>query len=262
MPNPKIIVDSFSDIELSSCFNFERQIMEIETWIKCVKKLKPDIVLLDGSVIPHYVSKPDNPVLKDLYSKLIDRYKTLFVTVKRMNVILAGVVEDSRGIKFCDILNRKVISSMSNDVKRELKLILGKTKDTNLLYYVLREGERTCAFNYSKNPAVNPILSEFESMRDSFFSFYIKTVEFDRPLRVDLLNVRKEIKVIDELSSVLMQTSGHAGYGLPAVLIEADQRAKLSEKDLNMFYFELINRVGNLSSLFKLRRDVRPFSRV
>ena len=56
-----------------------------------------------------------------------------------------------------------------------------------------------------------------------------------------------------------MHSSGHSGYGLPAVLIEADQRAKLSEKDLDMFYFDLVNKIGNVSSLFRMRREMRPF---
>ena len=46
---------------------------------------------------------------------------------------------------------------------------------------------------------------------------------------------------------------------MPAVLIEADQRAKLTENDLEMFYFDLMNRIGNVSTLFKMRREMRPF---
>lgn len=259
IPDPKIIVDSFSDFELNSCYNFERQIMEITTTIGAMKKLKPDIILLDGPVIPHYVPKPENPILKEYYDHLIRTYTSLFETSKDMNTVLAGVVEDSRGVKFCDILNRRVLSKVKFDLNKELRLVLEKTKDSNLLYYALKKGERSCIFNYSKNPVVHPILKEFKEMSNSFFSFYIKTVEFDRPLRVDFLSFKDELSTVDKLSSLLMQTSGHSGYGLPAVLIEADQRAKLSEKDLYMFYSDLINRVGNVSSLFKMRREMRPF---
>ncbi len=258
-PNPRVILDSFSDLELNSCFNFERQIMEINTCIKAMQKLKPDVVLLDGSVIPHYVSKPDNPILKETYDRLIERYKSLFDIAKKTGVILAGVIEDSRGVKFCDILNRRIIPEFGTDLGKELKLIIGKTKDTNLLFYTLEKGERSCIFNYSKNPMIHPILKEFEDIQNSFFSFYIKTVEFDRPLRIDFIGFGNELKIANKLCSILMKTSGHSGYGLPAVLIEADQRAKLTEKDLDMFYFDLINRVGNISSLFKMRRDMRPF---
>jgi len=259
LPNPRIILDSFSDIELNSCINFERQIMEVLTAIEAMEKFKPDIALLDGSIIPHYVPRPDNPILKESYNNLIETYKSLFDCSRRKKIILAGIIEDSRGVKFCDILNRRIVSQVKSEIVRELKLILGKTKDSNLLYYALEKGERTCIFNYSQNPKVHPVLKEFESMNNSFYSFYLKTVEFDRPLRIDFVCFKNVSDVVDRLSSVLMQTSGHSGYGLPSVLIEADQRAKLSEKDLDMFYSDLINRVGNVSTLFKMRREMRPF---
>ncbi|MDI6825658.1 MAG: DNA double-strand break repair nuclease NurA [Candidatus Aenigmarchaeota archaeon] len=259
LPNPKIIFDSFSDVELNSCYNFERQIMEILAAIESMKKFSPDITLLDGSIIPHYVPTPDNPVLKEYYKNLIDTYKAMFEISREKNIILAGIIEDSRGIKFCDIVNRRILSQVKLDIAKELKLILEKTKDTNLLYYALERGERSCVFNYSQNPMVHPVLKEFESMNNFFYSFYLKTVDFDRPLRVDLLCFKDVLEVVDELSSVLMQISGHSGYGMPSVLIEADQRARLSEKDLEMFYSDLIVRMGNVSTLFKMRREMRPF---
>jgi NurA-like 5'-3' nuclease len=151
------------------------------------------------------------------------------------------------------------MSKMGSDLSAELEKILEKTKDSNLLFYTLNKGERTCIFNFSMNSETHPILKEFEKMKNSFFSFYIKTVEFDRPLRVDFINFGNPIETANKLSGILMKTSGHAGYGMPAVLIEADQRAKLSEKDIDMFYSDLISRVGNVSSLFKMRREMRPF---
>jgi hypothetical protein len=258
-PNPIVIFDSFSELELSSCYNFERQTMEVLTAIESTEKFKPDIVLLHGSIIPHYVPKPDNLILKEYYKTLIETYRSLFELCKSKNFILAGVVEDSRGVKFCDILNRRILSQVRPGIDKEMKLVLEKTKDSNLLYYVLDKGERTCTFNYSQNPEIHPVLKEFSDMNELFFSFYLKTADFDRPLRVDFLCSHDLQDVVDKLSTVMMQTSGHSGYGLPAVLIEADQRAKLSENDMNMFYSDLINRVGNVSTLFRLRREMRPF---
>jgi len=259
IPNPRIIFDSFSDLELNSCYNFERQIMEISTTIECIQKFKPDITLLDGSVIPHYVVKPDNPVLDKYYQTLIDAYKRMFEVAEKSGTILAGVIEDSRGVKFCDILLRRIVSRVKSDFKNELKLVLEKTKDSNLLYYVLKKRERTCVFNYSQRPDIHPILKEFEKIRNSLWSFYVKTVDFDRPLRVDFICFEDVVETANKISSLLIQTSGHSGYGLPAVLIEADQRVRLSEKDLNMFYSDLLNRIGNVSTLFKMRREMRPF---
>lgn len=258
-PIPKIIVDSFSDFELISCYNFERQIMEINTTIEAASELNPDIIFLDGSIIPQYTQKPDNPVLREYYNQSIKAYESLFEFSRNTGTMLAGIIKDSRGIKFCDIIIRKVLKQLDTKIIKELRLILEKTKDTNLLYYTLNKDERTCVFNYSQNPSVHPLLKEFEKMSDRLFSFYIKTVEFDRPLRVDFISFENELEVADKVSSILLETSGHSGYGLPAVLIEADQRVRLSEKDLDMFYADLVNKIGNVSGLFRLRREMRPF---
>jgi len=258
LPNPKMLMQPFSDNELKLCYNFERQIMEIDTTIRATKKLKPDMVFLDGSVIPHYVHDSDNQKLKHYYQELIKKYKELFKLAKE-DLILSGVIEDSRGVKFCDILQRRVLSEMGSELSSDIQDTLEKTKDSNILFYVLGKGERTCVFNYSQNPEKHPILKEFDDLKKSFYSFYIKTAEFDRPIRVDFIDFDDPVKTAEQLSNVLLKTSGHAGYGLPTVLIEADQRAKLSEKDIQMFYSDLVSRVGNISSLFRMRREMRPF---
>lgn len=258
-PKPKIVVETLSDIEFNLCSNIERQIIEVNTTIKSMEKMKPDIVLMDGSVIPQYVFNPDNQEVKGKYKKLIGAYSELYKKAKKTKTVLAGVVEDSRSSKFSEMLNKKLLNEMRTELSKEMASILEKTKDSNLLFYTLEKGERTCVFNYCCSGNTQPIIKEFKGMEKDFFSFYIKTVDFDRPLRIDFLGNGNELKIVDEIAPVLLNTSGHSGYGLPAVLIEADQRAKLSEKDLDMFYFDLINKVGNISSLFKMRREMRPF---
>lgn len=258
IPDPQVILDSLSEIELSSCHNFIRQIKEVETAIESIKKFSPDIVLLDGSVIPHYVTKPDNPFLKEYYKKLVDKYKELFEIVEKQKSILAGIIEDSRGNRFCDILIRRVITILQEEFSKDMILVLERTKDSNLLYYILDRGERTCIFNYSQSPDVHPLIREFKISND-FYSFYLKTVDFDRPVRIDFIASEEVGEIANKISNFLMKTSGHSGYGLPAILIEADQRAKLNQKELELFYFDLIKKIGNISSLFKLRRENRPF---
>ncbi|MEM5877897.1 MAG: DNA double-strand break repair nuclease NurA [Candidatus Aenigmatarchaeota archaeon] len=256
-PSSDVIINALSEIELEYCYNFVRQIKEIETAIESVKKFNPDIVLLDGSVIPHYITKPEKDFVKEYYKRLVDLYKELFEISN--NTVLAGVIEDSRGNKFCDILIRRVSGFLQDSINKKWLSILEKTRDTNLLHYILERGERTCVFNYSTNPANHPIIKEFSKNSDKFMSFYLKTVDFDRPVRVDFIANDDPTKIADDVSSFLISTSGHSGYGVPAVLIEADKIAKLSHDDLENFYYDIINRLGNFSSLFKLRRNNRPF---
>jgi hypothetical protein len=254
-PTPKIVLEPLHEIEFEMNSNYERQIIEVTTASEVIEKLTPDIIFLDGSIIPHYTEKPaKDSILFPTYKKLIQSYSELFSKAKEKGSILAGVIEDSRGTRFCEIVKEQV-----NKEFIEFKPLLETTKDTNLLTYTLKLGERTFVFNYSSEPEKHPILKEFGDFSNSIFSFYLKTAEFDRPLRIDFLGENDILKIANFISSVLLALSGHSGYGMPSVLIEADQRARLTEKDLELFYYDLLTKAGNLASLFSLRREQRPF---
>ncbi len=171
--------------------------------------------------------------------------------------MLAGVVEDSRGTKFCGIVNEKILSKVSHASVPELKGILEKTRDTNLLYWILQEGERTDVFPYSDRAKEHPVMKDFQEFGDKIFSFYMKTAKFDRPIRIDFLGEKEQA---EKFASVIFSISSHhSGYGLPSVLIEADQVAKLAEDDIDNIYEQILTQTGSLPSIFKLRRDMRPF---
>ncbi len=256
-PSPHIVFDPFSELEFEINSNLERQISEVTTATETIEKFEPDVLFLNGSVIPHYVWAIErNSLVYVAYKRMIEAYTKLFETVKKKKTILAGAIEDSRGTRFCEIINAKISPNLKL-VENDLKLLLNRTKDSNLLTYALKLGERSFVFPYSSSPKEHPILKEFSEYQ--IFSFYVKTAEFDRPIRIDFLGDKGIAEVANKLSSVLLALSGHSGYGVPSVIIEADQRARLSENDLDMFYFDLINKAGNLPGLFERRRDQRPF---
>ena len=70
----------------------------------------------------------------------------------------------------------------------------------------------------------------------------------------------KITKIANDIASKVLAMSMHnETYGFPSILIEADGRARLSERDLDLIYHRLKDKVGDLPSLFKLRRELRPF---
>ncbi|MFH7882350.1 MAG: DNA double-strand break repair nuclease NurA, partial [Candidatus Aenigmatarchaeota archaeon] len=257
---PRVIFDPFTDIELEVNSNFERQIVEVKNAVEVIRNFKPDIVFLDGSIVPHYVERPvEHSMLFPTYQKLLESYLELFYEAERNETILAGIIEDSRGTRFCEIANQRILSRLK-EIEPEIKLLLNRTIDSNLLTYTLNLGERTLVFKYSSFPEQHPILKEFGGkIANSIFSFYLKTAEFDRPIRVDFLGEKEFIKKANFISSVILALCGHSNYGIPSVLIEADQRARLSEKDLEIFYNDLVAKTGNLAALFLQRREQRPF---
>ncbi len=259
MPTPELsVLEALSDLDWVHTTSIVRQRMEIKTAIGLVEELKPDLLLLDGSIIPHYQDRPARTSkVHKAYEEMISLYKKLFETCSSRNVLLAGVVEDSRGTKFCDIVNEKILSKISHASVPELKGILEKTRDTNLLYWILHEGERTDVFPYSEKAKEHPVMKDFEAYASRIHSFYMKTAKFDRPIRIDFLGGKE---LAEKFASVVLSISSHhSGYGLPSVLIEADQVAKLAEDDIDNIYEQILTQTGSLPSIFRLRRDMRPF---
>jgi hypothetical protein len=250
-PIPEISFNPFSDLEFLWKSGFVRQMTEIKTAIETIKNWKPDLLLLDGSIIPHYSEVPrGNSILSIEYQRLIEAYKNLFKNVG--NTLLAGIIKDSRGTRFCDEVRKKV------KIPKEFKLILSKTKDSDLLFHILELNERSFTFDYSSSPDFHPILRNFPEFANKIHGFYLRTAEFDRPIRVDFLSSSPE-EDADKISSFLLPMCQHSSYGIPSILIEADQRAKLKEGILDLLYQELVGKTGNVSSLFQLRGKQRPF---
>jgi hypothetical protein len=256
LPQPEII-EALSDLDWAYFTSISRQRLEVRTALDCIGKFHPDFLLMDGSIVPHYSDKPSrSSAVYDNYRELVSDFKTLYTKAKDSDVCLLGVIEDSRGNSFCRMIREDILAKVKHNLVPELGGILEKTRDTNLLFWVLEKGEKSKTFPYSKKPEEHPILRDFGDLGKDVFSFYLKTAKFDRPIKVDFLRGEDE----NRIASVLLAISGHhSGYGLPAPLIEADNVAKLSENEINNFYSHILSFAGNAPSLMRLRREQRPF---
>jgi len=253
-PATPFTMEALQDIDFIYFASVSRQQMEIKTATECIEKFKPDVLLLDGPIAPHYSSKPhETSPIYPQYERLIKLYDTLYKTVEKEGVLLAGVVEDSRSDRFCSLVKKDILSKVNHvDVPKVISL-LDKSRDTNMLFWVLDKNQKTLLFNYSDEIDKHPTLKD---LNKEIFSFYLKTAKYDRPVRVDILDKKRE----QEIASLLLSISGyHSSYGFPTVLIEADNVAKLSEQEIDNFYYSLLKYTGNIPSMMKLRREQRPF---
>ncbi len=248
-PSKPFTLEASSEVDFMYFSSIVRQLLEIQRAIDCIEKFKPEILLLDGSIVPHYMSKPSKTsVVYTEYEKLLDLYKKLYEKIEESGTFLAGVVEDSRNDRFCKLLGKFILPKIEN---QSFSGLLERSRDTNLLFWVLDKNERTQTFSYSEDENLNQ-----KELNKNVYSFYIKTAKYDRPVRVDFLDKEKE----DFIASVLLSITGqHSGYGFPTVLIEADNVAKLSEQEIDNFYSFILKYTGNLPSIMRLRRDQRPF---
>jgi len=243
-PVPEAFFDPFSDVEFEINANMKRQIAEVTTAQQVIEKFSPDILLMHGSIVPHYTSKAEGILLKT-YDQMIESYKKLFSLSGK--TLVAGVVEDSRGKRFCDIVSNKV------QLNSEDQILLQRTRDTNLLTYLLKLKERTFSFPYAEKNHF--ILREFPEFSEKISTFYMRSAEFDRPIRIDFLGKEEEA---EKISSLIFPLVKNSSYAIPSILVEADQRAKLTDKDFQIFFSDLVNKVGRLPAIFELRREDRP----
>ena len=269
IPEPIVVGPEFSESDFNQLAGLKREELELQICIGAIEKFKPDIVIRDGSIVLYPSNMPgvNSPIYKT-YESVVSLFKKLYETCENAGVLLCGAVEDSRGKRYCKILLDEAIPAVLDaDIPDELaakisanKDVLLNTTDTLFLYYFLGTGEKTEAVDYSKSSEL-PVLKDLEEFSKKIFAFYIKAVEFDRPLRIDFLsNPEKLSETADKISSIIYTISKqNRTYAYPSVLIEADARAKLTEVEIAHFKAALNEKLGKNPTLFDLRRELRPF---
>ncbi len=250
LPEPIVLDTEMSEVDFSTLANLKRVEKEIETAALACEKFKPDVLILDGSVVPHPSSTPSksNDRLYGLFLQVMERFRDLYHICEQNNTLLVGVSEDSRAKKFCNQLAEK---TSGNE-------ILKTTNDTLFLCYFLQDGERTQYFKYSEREEL-PTLQELGSWAGQIYGMYLKPVKYDRPFRIDFLSKQPE-EDSDRIAQILQSISkGNRTYAYPSVLIEADARAKLKDHEIGIFKKAIEDQIGFNPALFELRREQRPF---
>jgi len=209
---------------------------EISLAIESLEKFSPKILMLDGSILPLPGDRPqDGNAVSPLYNEIIELYKKLYSLSIKKNCLLLGVIKDSRGKRFIETIESNI-----------------KTSDTFFLDYLLNEKERTSVMNYSdKKQAILKDLGEFS---DKLKLFYIKSVQGDRPMRIEFLD---NGTAPDTIASLVYSLSAlNSNYAYPSILIEADLCAALDQRQIEQAQRSL----SLLSDSIKpLRRNNRPF---
>ncbi|NVM31119.1 MAG: DNA double-strand break repair nuclease NurA [Candidatus Helarchaeota archaeon] len=272
-PNPKLVfnLDIFSGLEIDILNSLARIEEEIQLAIEMAPR-NPDVILLDGSIIPLILDKPpSSSALNQKYVDIIGKYEELFEKCLEHDVLLAGVIKDTRSTRFMHILGKVLpvliskIPELQGVREIDYRPIIHQTLDATFLFRFLEPGERSFTFKYSESASKHAILKDFtkRDWSEMIFSFYLKPVQFDLPTKVEFLAPLNPIKYAKRIASVILPISNqHAEYGVPSVLIEADARARLFENDLDYVYDSLSHAVstsGFSTLLMKLRRDKRPF---
>lgn len=243
--------------------NLSRLRLEVQAARRAVEQFAPDVLLLDGSIVPQAADKPrEHSALNDAYAEVVDNFKALYQDCQKNNVLLAGVNKDSRGKQLTHYLPN-VITAL-----RPFKARLERLGDSVFLSEALKEGERSFAFAYSQATDVNPVMRDLGPWAKSIASYYLRPSALDRPVRVDLFlpellkgNVGSAREKVNASASWLSRLCAiNARYAYPAVLIEADLRAAVRPDEFERVLAQLRSKTGQNNPLFfELRRNSRPF---
>ncbi len=256
------------DFELRT--SIERVTCEIQLAIQLQDYTKVDLIILNGSIVPQLSDRPPSySTLTRKYEKVVELYEDLYKSCIESGTLLVGVIEDSRSIRYMQIIGRLIphlvekVPGLKRILDLDYRRVIQQTRDTEFLQRVLDPGERTPVFRYAEFPLDYPIFDDFRNKvwADSVNVFYLRTVEYDKPIRVEYLATESnQLLTAKKISSVVLPLSYHnAEYGIPSVLIEADARAHLLDGDIEIIYEQLVRKTGDSFILSKLRRERRPF---
>ena len=242
-------MDTHEFQRFKSLFRLKKEIL---TALEACEKFYPNYLLLDGSIIPQISDKPgaDEEEPRKLYEEIIAFYERLYTLCETKGIRLVGVIKDSRGRRFIEILEKMLV-----DRERE---ILHRSNDTSFLNYMLKEDERTASFTYSTTEKEHVVLKDLKAWGSRISVFYAKPVKDDRPVRIEFLS--SPHVSADEIASTICALSRiNKKYAYPAALIEADLRAAMQPIEIERAYKDLLASAGLRSAMMKLRRDSRPF---
>ncbi|NPD87806.1 MAG: DNA double-strand break repair nuclease NurA [Asgard group archaeon] len=265
-PFPDILtsIEPLSQNEIDTLISIWRMQKEIRCGISLLEEDMPDIIILDGSVLPFidYKQVNQSEFLMSQYRNLKTLYRRLYSLCEKNRTALCGVVKDSRSA----ILTNKLAALLPHlgkmpEFEQLLKIdyrpIVKQLRDTDLLYQVLDVDERTFEFFLSNfNDDTDQELKDFD-----IHCFYLKTAEFDAPLRVEFpLLFSNQHDLAQKISALVIAVSRYnPEYGLPSVIIEADARARLQETDADILVDEISAKIGYSSFSLQRRRSRLPF---
>ena len=146
----------------------------------------------------------------------------------------------------------------------DYRWLLKITRDCDILDTYLKEGERSFIFRYSSELQLNsnPLSDDISNWASSIWVTYLKTARDDLPLRIEILtdgNPEDVQKVDRALAAILPLSWQHPEYGIPAPILEADTRAKISLNETQLIVDRLMALSGLTYTSLEKRRSRNPF---
>jgi hypothetical protein len=264
-PEPNI----FLTPSLSSRFEFSRistllrLLIEYSVATETIRMEKPTILFLDGKVAPLNSDFSDitsrTKGLAQIEAEVKQAYRDLISIAIENDVLVCGVIKDSRSRTLTNELTQQIPvwiregKLKSEDIKGWSK-ILPDMLDQNFTNQLLKKGEKTA---WQEIPAPNWLPPKYNA---KVLTSLIRPIAEDSPIKVEILltNFDSGDSIIDIAMGALSVLSNHGlPNAIPTIIIEADDRTRLSQKHLEPVVDQISISLGIPKDQLRKRRAFR-----
>ncbi|MFX1440402.1 MAG: DNA double-strand break repair nuclease NurA [Promethearchaeota archaeon] len=271
-PEPTIrpVMLTLPSPELDQLGSLERIAAELGVTLSILDDFYVDLILVDGSLFYHPRDRPNiGSAVFEKFQEVVALYRQLYHKAREKRTILAGIVKDSRSTRIVSILSDILPHVLRNPGIFEMmqgvdyRWLLKFSRDCDLLDTFLEEGERTFAFKYSAElmQNTNPLSDDLSNWASSIWVTYLKAARDDLPIRIEILvdESNGSAQIDRALSAILPLSWQHPEYGIPTPVLEADARARISNKETQLIVDRLMALSGLTYATLERRRSRSPF---
>jgi hypothetical protein len=272
-PEPQIrpMMLTLAGAELDQLASLERVAIELRITLSVLEEFHTDLILVDGSLFYHPRDRPQSgSIVFEKFQEVLSLYKQLYNKARKRGTTLVGIVKDSKSNRVTNLLGdilphiirKPEIFDMMQGI--DYRWLLKISRDCDILDTFLSEGERSFIFRYSSELQgnSNSLPEDLTKWASSIWVTYLKTARDDLPLRVEILsdgNPDDLWKVDRALAAILPLSWQHPEYGIPAPILEADTRAKISANETQLIVDRLMALSGLTYTSLEKRRSRNPF---
>jgi hypothetical protein len=272
-PEPQVrpMMLTLSGTELDQLASLERVAAELGVTLSVLDEYHTDLILVDGSLFYHPRDRPQSgSIVFEKFQEVLSLYRQLYNKARKKGTTLVGIVKDSRSARVANILGDILPHVVRDPAIFEMiqgvdyRWLLKISRDCDILNTFLDEGERSFIFRYSSElQNTNSLPDSLLSWASSIWVTYLKTARDDLPLRIEILvdtDSEEDVWKVDRaLAAILPLSWQHSEYGIPAPILEADARAKISTNETNMVIDRLMALSGITYTTLEKRRSRNPF---
>lgn len=259
------VYNNFGNTDFDLYSSLQRSIYELKAGIQLLEESPAtlDYLLMDGS-FQFKRAQTQNSEINVLFGKYFALLRKLTTKSEAQNTKLLFIVKDSKVSTFVSMISQllpHIISSFPELYSMDYRSILQNLRDSNLMHYLLQPRTRSFIINRAF------VSSGGNEIKVIPYSFYLKVIKNDIPLRIDMLirpnkSFEEIASSVNEISQIVLNMSEfNNNYSLPAPIIEADARARINLEEFELILDYIRNKTFNYNSIegMKLRRSRSPF---